>query len=279
MLQFQLFRIKVYPAAQKELFDVERTRPEILREVITSLPSADFRGGLMWHIGNVTRIDDSGLYFRLGRASREKLELYDSSSHRFLDQDFETAPYTHVVLDPELEVCGIAKKIRLAPTAANIAQRFARLMNASESALGLGATFEIDDIKDPEDFISQLANAYSISKFWMIVSRPNAFDADDFIKPLQQVLESANGEKAKAELKGENLDSEQLERLARSAAASGDDAVAWIKPKKGAKRTKKQLRGNPANIAQGDVSDARERKHLLTQLREFYRRIRGSDGE
>ena len=106
-------------------------------------------------------------------------------------------------------------------------------MNASESALGIGATFEIDDIKDPEDFISQLANVYLISKFWMIVSRPNAFDADDFIKPLQQVLESANGEKAKAELKGENLDSEQLERLARSAAASGDDAAAWIKPKKG----------------------------------------------
>jgi hypothetical protein len=152
-------------------------------------------------------------------------------------------------------------------------------MNASESALGMRATFEIDDIKDPEDFISQLANAYSISKFWMIVSRPNAFDADDFIKPLQQVLESANGEKAKAELKGENLDSEKLEGLARSAAASGDDAVAWLKPKKGAKRAKKQLRGNPANIAQDDISDARARKHLLTQLREFYRRIRGSDGE
>jgi hypothetical protein len=278
MLQFQLFRIKVYPAAQGDLFDPERTRSEILREVITSLPSADFRSGLMWHIGNVTTIDESGLYFRLGRASREKLEIYDSSSHRFLDQDFETAPYTHVILDPELEVCGIAKKVRLAPTAANIAQRFARLMNASDLAHGIGATFEIDDIKDPEDFISQLANAYSISKFWMIVSRPNAFDADDFIKPLQQVLESANGEKAKAEIKGENLNSEQLARLARSAAASGDDAVAWMKPNKRAKRAKKQLRGNPANISQNDVADAKERKKLLTHLRELYRKIRGSNG-
>jgi hypothetical protein len=279
MLQFQLFRIKVYPAPQGELFDVERTRPDILREVINSLPSADFRAGLMWHIGNVTTIDNSGLYFRLGRASQEKLEIYDPSSHRFLDQDFETAPYTHVVLDPELEVCGIAKKVRLAPTAANIAQRFARLMNASNLAQSIGATFEIDDIKDPEDFISQLMNAYSISKFWMIVSRPNAFDADDFIKPLQRVLESANGEKAKAELKGDNLNSEQLARLARSAAASGDDAVAWVKPRRGGKRAKKQLRGSPANIAQNDVANGVQRKKLLAQLREFYQKIRGRYGD
>jgi hypothetical protein len=211
--------------------------------------------------------------------SREKLELYDSASHRFVDQDFETAPYTHVVLDVDLEVCGIAKKIRLAPTASNIAQRFARLMNASELAHGIGAAFEIDDIKDPEDFISQLANAYSISKFWMIVSRPNAFDAEDFIKPFQRVLESAKGDKGKAEFKGQNLDSEQLERLARSAAATGDDAVAWMKPTKKAKRAKKQLRGNPANISQDDVSTPRERKRLLDQLREFYQKIRKGDDE
>ncbi len=279
MLQFQLFRIKVYPAEQRELFDAERSRSEMLREVVTSLPSADFREGLMWHIGNVTPIDASGLYFRLGRASRERLELYDASAHRFVDQEFETAPYTHVVLDVDLEVCAIAKKVRLAPSTSNIAQRFARLMNASDRAHEMRANFDVDDIKDPADFISQLSSAYSISKFWMIVSRPNAFDADAFVKPFQQVLESANGDKGKAELRGENLNSEQLERLARAAAATGDDAGAWLKPNKGAKRTKKQLRGNPANIAQDDVSDATARKRLLNHLRSFYKKIRGSGDE
>lgn len=233
----------------------------------------------MWHIGNVTPIDESGLYFRLGRASTERLELYDASAHRFVDQEFATAPYTHVVLDVDLEVCAIARKIRLAPRAVNIAQRFARLLNASEIAHSQRATFEVDDIKDPEDFISQLNRAYSISKFWMVVSRPNAFDADDFVKPFQRMVEAANGEKGKAELKGENLDPEQLEGLARSAAATGDDAVAWIKPKKGAKRVRKQLRGNPANISQDDVSDAGERKRLLNEIRELYRRIRGHDDD
>jgi hypothetical protein len=33
MLHFQLFRIKVYPAAQRELFDAERTRSEMLRRL------------------------------------------------------------------------------------------------------------------------------------------------------------------------------------------------------------------------------------------------------
>jgi hypothetical protein len=57
MLQFQLFRIKVYPAAQRLLFDAEKTRPQMLREAVSSLRSADFRGSLMWHIGNVSPID------------------------------------------------------------------------------------------------------------------------------------------------------------------------------------------------------------------------------
>lgn len=229
----------------------------------------------MWHIGNVTPIDQSGLYFRLGRAATERLELYDAAEHRFVDREFKTAPYTHVVVDVDLEVCAIAKKIRLAPSTTNVAQRLARLLNSSDSAHAMRANFEISDIKDPEDFITQIANAYSISKFWMVVSRPNAFDADDFIKPLQELVEVTKGEKGKAELKGENLDSEQLEKLARAAASTGDDAVAWIKSRKGAKRTKKQLRGNPANLTQDDVSNVAERKRLLKEIRELYRRIRG----
>lgn len=276
MLEFQLFRIKVFPSKQRELFEKDRTRPEMVRETIQSLPSGEFRTGLIWHIGNVTPIDEAGLYFRLGRTSTSTLEIFDEEEGGFIDQKFETAPYTHGIVDFELEVCALAKKTRLSPTTAGVARQFVRLLNQSKKATEFQALFEIDDVKDPEDFIAHLKSAYSISKFWVLFSRPNAFDAnEDFVKPFQRMVEASNGEKGKAELKGQNLDSATLEAVARSAAATGDDAGAWIKPSQHARRVKKQLRGSSVNTSQEDVADERQRRNLLDRVRELYRRIRG----
>lgn len=47
MLEFQLFRIKVYPSNQLDFFEPQRSRPEILRETITSSPSAELRKGIV----------------------------------------------------------------------------------------------------------------------------------------------------------------------------------------------------------------------------------------
>ena len=276
MLEFQLFRVKVFPSKQGDLFAVKKTRPEMLREAIQSLPFGEFRAGLTWHIGNVAEIDENGLYFRLGRTSTATLEVYDEDYGGFVDQEFETAPYTHGFVDVELEVCAIAKKTRLSPTTSGIARQFIRLLNVSKKAVEFQALFEIDEVKDPEDFIAHLKRAYSISKFWVSFSRPNIFDANqDFVKPFQRMVEASNGEKGKAELKGENLDSQTLEAVARSAAATGDDAGAWLKPSQKSRRVKKQLRGSSINTAQEDVADEKQRRTLLDRVRELYRKVRG----
>ena len=252
----------------------------MLREVIQSLPSAEFREGLIWHVGNVTEIDSVSLYFRLGRTSKSTLEIFDEKLRGFRDQEFETAPYTHVILDLELEVCAIAKKPRLAATARGIAGCLERLLKESPTAADFHASFEIDYIRDPADFITQLADAYSISKFWVTFSRPNAFDAqEDFVKPFQRMVEASNGEKGKAELKGKTLDAQKLEAVARSAAATGDDAAAWIKRTRTSKKVKKELRGNPVNIPADDVANQQQRRGLLEQIRRAYRKIRGRNDE
>lgn len=277
MLEFQLFRIRVYPSQQRDLFAKDRTRPEMLREAIDSLPSGEFRRGLKWHIGNIAPIDSSALYFRLGRTSTATLEIFNEAEGRFVDQEFETAPYTHAIVDVEMEVCAIAKKTRLSPTTSGIARHFARLLNESRKAAEFQAVFEIDEVKDPEDFVAHLRESYSISKFWVTFSRPNAFDADhDFVKPFQRMVEASNGEKGKAELKGENLDARTLEAVARSAAATGDDACAWLKPSRQSRRVKKQLRGSSVNTSQEDVANEEQRRLLLDRVRELYRKVRGN---
>ena len=280
MLNFQLFRIKVHPSQPRDLFKTEKTRPEMLRETIASLPAGEFRAGLTWHVGNVIPIDHAGLYFRFGRTSTSTLEIYDQKMGSFVDQEFETAPYTHIVVDIEMELSAIARKPRLSPTTSGIARQLMRLLNESKKAVEFEATFEIDDIKDPEDFISHLKRAYSISKFSVFFSRLNAFDANkDFVKPLQGLLEASNGEKGKAELKGKALKSEILEAVARSAAATGDDATALIRPDMEAAPVMKRLRGSAAVISQEGVADKKEQRQLLERVRTLYRKIRGEGGQ
>ena len=281
MLEFQLFRIKVFPQ-YRDLFaqnatSPEPTRLEILRETITSLPHAEFQEGVTWHLGNVSAIDDTGLYFRLGRTSTSTLEIFNEDEGTFVDQEFETAPYTHAVVDVDLGVCAIAKKTRLSPTTTGIARQFERLLNRSRRAIELLATFKIDDVKDPNDFISQLRHAHSISKFWVTFTKPNPFDADrDFVQPAQRMLNAFNGDKGKTEVKGKTLDAEKLEAVARSAAATGDNAGASLKPSERATLVKKQLKGSAVNVSQEDVAEEEEKLGLIRLVRDCYRRIRGS---
>jgi hypothetical protein len=54
MMEFQLFRIKVFPMA---LFRNQQESSRILKNIIDSHPSASLSKGLTWHVGNVTPID------------------------------------------------------------------------------------------------------------------------------------------------------------------------------------------------------------------------------
>ena len=273
MLEFHLFRMTVYLPDQLSLYH-QASRPDVSFQAITSVPSAELRKGQKWHIGNVTRLDDAGLYFRVGRTSKLTVELY--SAGQFTEQSFETAPYTHVVIDHEIGLCALARKPKLSKTAAGIAEQMARLLTQASPAVTVGARFEFQPVSDPNDFIAQLRVAYEISKFWVTFSRPNPLDADeDFVKPMQRLAAAADADRGKTELKGRALSPASLESVARSAAATGDDAGAWLKPHKGQHRVRRSLRSNPAVLRLEDV-DASEPLRLLDRVRTWYRSIRGT---
>ncbi len=272
MLEFQLFRIKVYPSGQMT-FNGPKKPSEILLEAIESLPSAEIRRGMIWHIGNICKIDENGLYFRVGRTIKAKREIYKDGN--FMDQEFEEAPYTHVVLDIPIEVCAIAKKPKLSPYPRGIANQLIRLLAGSETAKYYGVQFEIDWLNDPKDLITHLKQAYNISRFSMTFSRPNPFDASDFTKPFSEFLKQTQGEKGKAQVEGKNLKSGPLEELARSAATTGNDATAWLQLREKGERTIKHLKKNPVFIRQKDMVDDKQKRTLICHMRELYRKIRG----
>jgi len=277
MLEFQLFRLRVYPPKQKALFPQPETPSEIIRETIRSHPSAELKEGMKWHVGNISELDDYAFYFRIGRTTTGKIEVYKDGD--FVDEEFETAPYTHVLLDVSLELCAIAKKSRLARTTVGIAKRLVRLFNESSFGKALQARFEVAEINDPKAFIKHLEDAYRISKFWVAFSKPNAWDAnEDFHKPMQKLLPETEGETGKTELQGLDMRSPVLEELARSAASTGNDASASIYMGEGQPRIRKRLKGNPVTVQQEDVANEEQQRKLLELIRRAYRTIRGRAG-
>lgn len=102
MLTFYLFRAKVISPKQQILFGDEKKPPEVLRSVLLSKPSKELRKGHVWHIGNVNELDEESIYFALGRTTTSIVERYDNVGQNFLEEDFETSPYTHAILDLSL---------------------------------------------------------------------------------------------------------------------------------------------------------------------------------
>jgi hypothetical protein len=275
MIEFQLFRVKVFLPQQMSLLEPPRPRSDILREVIESKPEAQLRRGVQWHLGNVEQIGTDALYFRVGRTTTSTLEFFEDG--KFADQLFETAPYTHALIDLPTEVCVIAKKTQLSHQTTGIANQLARLFEHSETALKLETEFKIGEINDPEDFISHLKSAYLISKFTVWFTQPNPFDVnEDFIRPAQKLVRASNGHQGKTELKGQSLNAKVLEDISRSAAATSDDAVAWIKPTATKRRVKKRLKGNPVILQQEDVDDTESRGRLVQRMLDLYKKVRNS---
>jgi len=259
------------------LFERKGTPSQVLRETILSFPSFEVRKGRVWQIGNVAQFDEHGIYFRVGRTSKSTLEIYRDGN--FVDQQFDAAPYTHVLVDTQLELCAIARKSRLSRKPKGIAMQLARVLNQSSKAKEFGVRFEILEINDPHDFVTYVRSAYNITRFWISFSLPNIFDVDDFIKPMERLLNEAGGEIGKTELRGDSLNPEKLEALSRSAASTGDDAGAVLQPEEGKKKIRVSLRGNPVTVTQEELSNQNEMRSLLIQMREIYEKIRGILGK
>lgn len=273
MLKFQLFRVKVYLPTQIHAFEQEQSRPEILTTAISSVPEADLRRGQTWHIGNVAQIDTNGFYFRLGKTTRATNEVYQGGN--FIDEEYETSPYTHAVIDVDYEVCAIAQKTKLSQTTKGIARNLARLLNSAEIARTQGVTIEIGDIPDPEGFISHLQKAHSISSFWIEFSRQNPMDAnEDFVKPMQKLLSASHGEKGRTEFRGNDLNEETLEELTRSAAATSNEASALMQTRPRGKKVRRYLSGNPIILQHDDLIDVEKKRELLREVIEKYQSIR-----
>jgi len=281
MPTFQLFRIKLIDPRQLTLpLTVSRRKPDVLRAAIESRPTAEFREGQTWRIGNVESCDEHAIYFAFGRTTKSSLELFDAASQNFRATAVDNSPNTHVFVDFRLQVCAIAKRSSLAQSVAHIGRQLAQVLTGADAVRGSESQVEIEPIPDPEDFVSQLTGAYQISSFSMHFSRPNPIDVEqDLQLPLERTLSAIGGEAGKTTFRGPALDGEELAKLARAAAATGSDASARLRTAKSAKPVTKHLFGSAVTMSQDeeDAADlAKMKPSVIGWMREQYARVRGT---
>jgi hypothetical protein len=147
---FYLYRIKVLSSKELFLFDDGKQPSEILREVVLSTPSEELREGHIWHIGNISEIDDESIVFAIGRTINTKIGQYDDSNKNFLDEDIESSPYTYAILDCKFQLLAIARKSKLSSDNKVIANQFEKLANLSAVIKNFKREVKIEAINDPE---------------------------------------------------------------------------------------------------------------------------------
>ncbi len=272
-IEYNLFRAKFIKPSQSSLFQDDLTPSLMFLRAVEERPSSELRTGYLWHIGNIRLFSADTGYFAIGRTTKATIEKFDETSGDFLEEELETSPYTHCVFNAQIGLIGIARKATLAQTTKGIANRIKQLLSSSPVIADSQVSVEIVPIPDPEDFLASLNDAYAVSKFSATFRGPNPFDADEhFQKPLSVYLSSANGEKGKAQIQGEDLNREVLQAVTRSTAATGNEASARIRKTKSQKSTTINLRGDP--IKRRYDEEEHKPNEVLKDLTTIYYQVR-----
>lgn len=279
MKNLWLFRIKVIEVKQGALFRSEQSRSDFLRNLIIRKPDGEIRKGYVWHIGNVSEVDASGLFFAIGRTTKTSKELYDEESGDFLAVEDEEAPFTNVFYDFSLSVLAIVPKARLSPSPKGVARSMEKLLNHQHDVADQGFRIEVAEIWDPEGFLQQIRQAYSVISFSVDFGKPNPFDVQkEFHEPMEKYLEASGGEAGRTTIRGEDLDRDTVEDVTRSVASSGKNASARLRREIGQRPVVRHIKGDPV-VVSADENEMDDRSGLLDRIRAAYERVRRRGGE
>jgi hypothetical protein len=262
--EFSLFRIKFIKPSQKSfLHDEERTPGDFFKICLEERPSFEYRERFVWHIGNLSYFSENSGYFAVGRTSKSTVDLYDENTKNFVEVEHKESPYSHCLFDSDIGILVIAKNSSLNQETTSIAKKIEELLTQNVEILKNEIRVEINPIPDPDGFLRQLGRAHLISRFTATFGGPNPFDADEFFqRPMSVYLAAAKGEEGSTTIRGESLDNETVTEVAKSTAATGNEASARIKRFKSSKPETIHLKGDPVkrriDLAKVELRDVLE---------------------
>lgn len=271
--EYHLYRIKFIKPSQRKLFPPELAPSEIFLEALLEKPTIELRRDNVWNIWNIHLEDDklTGV-FAIGRTTKTAVEKFDTMTKDFLVKIDEASPYTIVAFDRSIGLLGIAKKTKVAADTNAIAIRIQRLFDSTQTVKDQAVEVKVDLIPDTKSFIDKIKNAYAIKQFSAHFTGPNPTDADElFQKPLSVYCQKLAGENGVVEVVGNSLDSEVIEAVTKSTAATGNTASAKVQMKSGTKPIKIFLKGDVKKVVFNFTDNI---KRIIQEIRDAYYEVR-----
>ena len=299
MPDFHLFRIRVIPPHQATLWFPASSDARLpSRRTLPALPSDDVappaailaaleaspeshskRFG-KWHIGGLARLTDNGYYFKLGRITKRIEPQWDHVRRDFVDVEKAPAPYTHALLDLKTQVCGLALNRAITQTARTLANRLAMLLNSAALPLEMhGLRFKVTEVSNPDDFITQIKEAYTIERFSFTALRPNFPNPSDLASAAEEYARDLDAKHVRMYATGTSLNAELVERQTREAIDRGGDVSARIQAQPNEKASTIKPDRNPVIVGDGDVETEKQKQNTFRRILQRYKQLRSKNDE
>lgn len=274
MLSIYLFRVKLIRGDQLALEKENFTLAELFRKAIEEKPSLKLNSNSTWVIGNISYLDkknETGT-FNIGKKTTEVFPKYNETSKDFETFSEECGPNAKIYFNLKYEILGISRNSSLAKDEYTISDKLQKLLENTNAVKNAFKYIEITKVKNPETFISRLRSAYCINRFEVHFSGPNPFDADEYFhKPMSAYLNATGGKRGSTVVDGDSLNSETCAQMAKSVAATGNDASAKIKESSDDKFTTITMSKNGAKVFVPVDIENDDRKIMKKIMNEYYR--------
>ena len=269
-MTYTLFRLKIVRRMSPGLyFPANEPAPSVLQDVIEQRPHTTLRRA-EWHVGNVEFPRSGFVKFRLGKVTKKTQEFFNERTGDFVLHSVNLGLCTQVAVDLESQVCAIQEKPSLAPVGV-LARNLGKVLGASFRAVQRVIDFDVPPLRDPELFVQAVRRAERITSFQMSFTPPNPYDADDYERPMQALLEASGGTSGHTTIQGPSLSRELVVRLSKAVAKAGNKAVACLRFSGIPRPQWRSSLGDPLQIREDDPEELQDR------MREAYWEI--DDGE
>lgn len=271
-VEYHLYRTKFIKPAQVDLFREELSAREMLEKGLAEKPSVALRRSNVWHIGNVEYFDDGEGRFAIGRTTLTTVEKFDTRTGNFTELIDDSGPYTFVYFDSKLGLLGIGKKSRVANDVKSIGRKIQKLLSTTLLVQQNKIDVRVEFIRDPEGFLKKIYSAYSIKRFKATFTGPNPVDADElFQRPMSYYCQQMNGDQGNVIVSGDSLNEDAVAAVAKSTAATANDAFALIQQARGERPVTISFKGDAKKV----VADQELGQHeILKMIQETYRGVR-----
>lgn len=272
-IEYNLFRVKFIIPSQLKLFEDKKTPAELFKLALKEQPSTQNIKGSFWHIGNLEKFSRDRGYFKFGRTRIGRNTKFDERRRDFVEEEFHTSPFTHVVYNTKIGFIGIAHNHQLARRPETVATKLETVLQGTTVVTARDVEVIIAPVYSPNSFLETIDSAFRVLQFTAHFTGPNPFDADEYFqKPLSVYAQRSNATRGKALVEGEELSKEVISAVARSTAATGNKAAAKVIMHKGQQAQTVNLSGDPTK--RSFEESTHDPQAVLEALEELYKEIR-----